>query len=126
VTDELILFDVAGPEQFARSYSVVEQTDQRYSVEIRDDRNARTIVDVEVVPCGLFIEAEAVCDDFCQHYADEVGVLTDEQIREIATRMGGGRNDGSLEPLEAMIRDSIQQGPQTIFPKRAFFIGEVV
>jgi hypothetical protein len=125
LTDELMLFDVEGPEQLERSYSIIEQTDQRYSLEIRDERNARTAVDVELAPCGLFIESEAVCDEFCQNYADEVGVPTDEQIREIATRMGGDQSDESLERFETMIRESIEQGPRIVFPERAFFIGEI-
>jgi len=99
---------------------VPEQDGQRYSLEIRDDRSARASVDVELAPCGLFIESEAVCDEFCQNYADEVGVPTDEQIREMARRIGGGQNDGSLERLEETIRESMEQGPRMIFPKRAF------
>ena len=126
LTDEMILFGLGGPAQLERSYSVVEQDGQRYSLEIRDDRSARTSVDIELAPCGLFIESEAVCDEFCQNYADEVGVPTDDQIHEMARRIGGGQNDGSLERLEATIRESIEQGPRMIFPKRAFFIGETV
>ena len=65
LSDNSITFDLSGSAKLERSYAVVEQDDQRFSLEIRDDRSARTVVDVELAPCGLFIESEAVCDAFC-------------------------------------------------------------
>jgi hypothetical protein len=65
LSDNSITFDLSGSAKLERSYAVLEQDDQRFSLEIRDDRSARTVVDVELAPCGLFIESEAVCDAFC-------------------------------------------------------------
>jgi hypothetical protein len=95
-------------------------------LEIRDERSATTLIEVELAPCGLFIESEGICDAFCQNLADEVGVPTDEQIRDIAGRIGGGQSDESRERIVATIRESIERGPRSIFLKRAFFIGEAV
>jgi hypothetical protein len=121
-----ITFDFGGFAQVERSYSVLRRDDRRYSLEMRDDRFAKTLVDFELAPCGLFIESEGICDAFCENIADELGVPTDDQIRDIAQRIGGGQDEKSLEQIVATIRESIEQGPQPLFPKRAFFIGEVV
>jgi hypothetical protein len=121
-----ITFDFGGFAKIERSYSVVQGDKQRYSLEMRDDRSAKTLVDFELAPCGLFIESEGICDAFCENLADELGVPTDDQIRDIAQQIGGGQDEKSLEQIVATIRESIEQGPQPIFPKRAFFVGKVV
>jgi hypothetical protein len=122
--DESITFDLARSTQVERSYAVVEQDSPRYTLELRDERSARTLIEVELAPCGLFIESEGICDAFCQNLATEVGVPTDEQIRDIAGRIGEGQSDESRERIVATIRESIERGPRSIFLKRAFFIGE--
>ena len=125
LADESITFDFNGSARLERPYAVVEQDNQRFSLEIRDDQSASTVVDFELAPCGLFIESEGVCDALCENIASEVGVPTDEQIRDIARRIGGGQDDETLQRIVATIRESIEQGPHPIFPERAFFIGEI-
>jgi hypothetical protein len=125
LADESIIFRFGDFGQVERSYGVTEQGNQTYSLEIRDAQAARMLVNIELAPCGLFIDSEGVCDAFCENLADQVGVPSDEQIRNIAKRMGGGQDDEALERIVGAIRESIEQGPQPIFPERSFFIAEV-
>jgi len=124
LTDDLMRFDLGGDRQLERSYKVLEQGDQRYTLEIQDEDSARTVIDVELAPCGLIIESAAVCDEFCQNMASPTGVPSDEQIREIARLIVGEQNEESVDGFAASIRASIEQGPQPRFEARAFFVGE--
>ena len=128
LTDESITFTFDGFAPLQRSYTVLEHGDRRYALEIRDARSAATRVDVELAPCGLFVESEATCDAFCENLADDVGAPTptEQEIRELARRVTGTQNDESLERMVAAIRESIEQGPRSIFLERAFFTAEGV
>jgi hypothetical protein len=126
LTDRSITFDLNDSVRIERRYGVVRQENRRYSLELRDDRSAKAVVDLELASCGLFVESEGVCDAFCRNFADEVGAPTEEQIQEMAKRISDSQNGDSAEPIVAAIRESIAQGPQAVFPKRSFFVSEVV
>lgn len=118
---EAITFAVNGRATLQRSYEVLERRDGRYSLEISDARSARTRIDLELAPCGLFVESEEFCDAFCKNFAAEVGVPTEQEIREVARRITGEPNGESLERIVAALRQSVEQGPRPLFLERAFF-----
>jgi hypothetical protein len=123
LADGSITFDLYGFAQVERSYTVVERDDQRYSLKIRDGLT-ETAVDIELAPCGLLVEGQAVCDAFCKNIASEVGTPTDAQLREIVARSLGDRFDeDTVERILESIPDAAQQQqPQPLFPERAFFL----
>lgn len=122
LVEQSITFAFTGFAQVERSYTVLEQDNQRYSLELRDDRAATSRVYFELAPCGLFVEAEPTCDAYCENFADEFEVPSEEQIRDIARQMAGGQDGALMEQIVATIRESIAN-PQPIFPERAFFVG---
>jgi hypothetical protein len=124
LTDESITFAIDGFAPVRRAYVLLERAERRYALELRDALSATTRIDVELAPCGLFVESERICDAFCENLADEVGVPTAEDIREAAGRMSGGQSEESIERMIAAIRESIEQGPQPIFLERSFFAAE--
>lgn len=121
LTGESMTFVFSGRAPLERSYEVLERRDRRYSLEISDTRFAKTRIDVELAPCGLFVESEEICDAFCENFAAEVGVPTEQEIREVARRIAGERNGESLERMVTALRASIEQGPRPLFRERAFY-----
>jgi hypothetical protein len=121
--DKFITFNLGDSIQIKRAYAVLERKNYQYSLELRDDRSEKTLVDLELASCGLFIESRGVCDAFCKNFAEEVPVPTEKQIQEVARRIGGGQN---ADEIVGAIRRSIEQGPQPIFPERAFFVSNAV
>ncbi|HLF11701.1 MAG TPA: hypothetical protein VJA26_10850 [Gammaproteobacteria bacterium] len=118
-------FDFYGTVQIERSYTVVQQSDRRYALEIRDDSSATTAIDIELAPCGILVEANAVCDAFCENIASEFGAPTDAQLRAIVANSLGDRVDeDTLERILETARELEQrqgQQPQPLFPERAYF-----
>jgi hypothetical protein len=116
-------FDFYGTVPAERSYTVVEQSDRRYALEISDDSSATTAIDIELAPCGILVEANAVCDAFCENIGGEVGAPTDAQLRSmVANSFGDSVDEDTLERILETIRESEQpQQPQPLFPARAYF-----
>jgi hypothetical protein len=83
-------------------------------------------LDLELAPCGIFVESAGICDAFCENLADEIGAPSDEQIREIAEQLAGAQDHDAVAKTERLIRESLEQGPQSIFPERSFFAGGYV
>jgi hypothetical protein len=121
LTDESIAFVFEDDARFERAYAVLEHRDRQYSLELRDAQSATTRIDVELAPCGLFVESAELCDAFCANLANEVGVPTERQIRDAAARIAGGQEGDNLERIVAAMRESIERGPKPIFLERAFF-----
>jgi hypothetical protein len=118
-------FDFYGVTELERAYTIVDRDDRRYALELRDDFSETTAIDIELAPCGLFVEAEAFCDAFCENVAKEHGTPTDEQLREVLAKSLGDRFDeATLEQILRSIPEEAerrQQRPQPLFPERAFF-----
>lgn len=55
------------------------------------------------------------------NFAADVGVPTEQEIREVARRIAGEGNGESLERIVAALRESIEQNPRPLFLERAFF-----
>ena len=123
LADESITFGF-GSAGVERSYAVVEQDGQRYSLEIRDDRSARTLVVLELAPCGLFVESEGTCDEFCENVDEELGPPSEEQIRDMARQMTDSGTFATVEQAIEAIREIEGGPPPPIFDKRALFIAE--
>jgi hypothetical protein len=118
-----ISFDFYGVQQVERSYTVVESGDRRYALEIKDARSATTAVEIELVPCGMLVEADALCDAFCENLASEFGPPTEAQLRAIvANSLGDSVDEATLDRiLEEAAKSEQLRKPQPLFPERAYF-----
>jgi hypothetical protein len=126
LADESITFNFDDSARVERSYAVLEQNNQRYSLEIRDDRSARTLVDIELVPCGLLVESKGTCDSFCENLDEELGPPTEEEIRHMARRLTDSGTFATEERAIEAIRETIERGPPPpIFDEKALFIADV-
>jgi hypothetical protein len=125
LSEETVRFDFYGTAEVERAYKIIDRDDQRFSVELRDDLSDTAAIDIELAPCGLFVEADPRCNAFCDTFAKELGTPTDEQLREIvAQSLGDGASETALEEILRGIPDEAerrQQRPQPVFPERAFF-----
>ena len=118
-----ISFDFFGTHHMERSYTVVESGDRRYALEIKDARAATTAITIALAPCGMLVEAEALCDAFCENFASELGTATEAELRAIVARSLG--DDVDEATLERILQDigTAQQSrqPQPLFPECAYF-----
>jgi hypothetical protein len=118
VTDESITFDFPGFASIERAYAVIEQDDQRYSLEIAmiAPRQRRSISSWR--HAASLSSPKESATRFSENFADEVGVPTDEQIRQALRLAGVDPSDGSLDRTVAMMREVIEQGLQPLFTER--------
>lgn len=114
-------FDFYGVAQVARSYTGVVTGDRRYALEIKDARSATTAIQVELAQCGMIVEADGVCDAFCENLADEIGTPTEQDLRTVVRRaLGDNVDEATVDRILADAAKTRPQQPQTVFPARAF------
>lgn len=118
-------FDFYGVAEAERSYAVVARDGPHFSLELRDSSSETTTIELQLAPCGLLVEADAVCNAFCENIARDAGTPTDEQLREIiANSLGNEADPATLEQILRSIPNEAarrQQQPQPLFPERAYF-----
>ena len=117
-----ISFDFYGTHHVERSYTVVERSDRRYELEIKDARAATMAIAIELAPCGMLVEAEALCDAFCENFASELGTPTEAELRAIvASSLGDEVDEATLDRILQDIGTAEQPPQPPVFPERAYF-----
>jgi hypothetical protein len=119
--DDSLSFDFYGVANVVRSYTAVATGDGRYALEIKDARSATTAIQVELAQCGMIVEADGVCDAFCQNLAEEIGTPPEEDLRTVVRRsLGDNVDEATVDRILADAAKARPQQPQTVFPERAF------
>jgi hypothetical protein len=116
LNDASMTFDFRRAGQITRSYTVVESGQGRFTLEIRGGNSDTTAIDIELAPCGIFIEADGVCDVFCENIAGELGTPTEAQLR---ANLGDRFDEATLERILEIAKS--EQEPQPLFLERAYF-----
>jgi hypothetical protein len=119
VAEETISFDFQSGAPIARSYSIVDRAGNGSSLELHDALSETTTIDIELAPCGMLVEAESICDAFCDNLVEELGSPTDERLREmLVDRL---TEDTIERILEIGPNETEQRRRQPLFPVRSYF-----
>jgi hypothetical protein len=69
----------------------------------------------------MIVEADGVCDAFCQNLAEEIGTPPEEDLRTVVRRsLGDNVDEATVDRILADAAKARPQQPQTVFPERAF------
>ena len=106
ITAKLIVLEIANIGQIRRAYTLIGGSSHRYLLEQRDNAGATATVNLDVVPCGLVMEAPTPCTNaFCENARDEVFKL-------LADKLGNGdaatlRRNSEAAKLDRIILDRV-------------------
>ncbi|MDH3641802.1 MAG: hypothetical protein OES38_06880 [Gammaproteobacteria bacterium] len=110
-TADAMIVEISQIGKLKRPYRLVGGSAHRYTLEFEDDSGARAVTTVELVPCGLVMEAQPECpDEFCEKAHDELfGMIS---------KLGG--QDVDAEKLKQDFRQARSELNRTI-PSRIYY-----